>query len=453
MSKSIIVAKFGGTSMADAASITQSAKIAVQNQASLIVVSATAGTTDNLVNLADAVLAHDKAKAGKILTEVVNKHKKIASDLGVDSKVTVSLETIFKALSLAVDQSLVPGPGHKKVLDEILSFGELLSSNLMVAAMARQGVTAELIDAKEVIKIDGHVGHPIPLVNEIRKQAQKILAPKLEAGKVLITQGYIGSSLSGETATLGRGGSDYSAALLAEAVNAGQLEIWTDVSGIASSDPRIVKAARHLEQLSFQEAAELAIAGAKVLYPRTITPLRRANIPMYVGNTFAPETGGTLISSQTSYRPLVRAIALKANQHLVTLTTPEMANQFGYLAAIFDIFAKFKVSIDQVSTSEIAVAVVLESHILPNGALLKELKELGEVTIEQGLSVVSIIGNNVNNAPGLAQAIFADLGADKIPVRMICQGASRHNFCFLVADEHGRDMVSKLHKDLIETRL
>ena len=450
MSKDITVAKFGGTSMADAAAITQSAKVAMLNDASLIVVSATAGTTDDLIRLAAAVIASDLAKAESIMRAVSEKHRKIADDLNISQELTADLDGVFEQLRIIIRQP-VALHNQRKTLDTILRFGELLASGLMIGALARQDVAAELIDARDIIKIDRQFGHAVPLLQAITARAREVLVPKLESGKVLVTQGYIGSSKDGETATLGRGGSDYSAALLAEAVKARQLQIWTDVPGIASSDPRIVKNAKPIKELSFQEAAELAIAGARVLYPRTITPLRRANIPLYVGSTFRPEAGGTVISGALSHPASVRAIALKANQHLLTLTTPEMASQFGYLAAIFDVFAKFKVSIDQISTSEIAVAVVLESHILPNAKLLDELRELGEVSIEEGLSVVSLIGNEVNNTPGLVQSVFANLeDGGEISVRMICQGASRHNFCFLVADKHGRSAVQRLHKAFIE---
>jgi aspartate kinase len=450
LSRDIIVAKFGGSSMADAAAISQSAKVAVLNRASLIVVSATAGTTDSLIGLADALVAHDLAKAESIMLEVAGKHQKIAGDIGISKELTVELDGMLEELRAVIRQPAA-SHDHKKTRDKILGFGELLSSALMIGALAQQSVAAELVDARDIIKIDRQFGHAVPLLKDIAAQAREVLLPKLKPDKVLVTQGYIGSSRDGEAATLGRGGSDYSAALLAEAVNAGQLQIWTDVPGIASSDPKIVKNAKPIKQLSFQEAAELAIAGARVLYPRTITPLRRANVPLYVGNTFRPEAGGTTIAGGIDHPPLVRAIALKTNQYLLTLTTPEMASQFGYLAAIFNIFAKFKVSVDQISTSEIAVAVVLEEHVLPDARLLDELKELGEVSIEKGLSVVSLIGNEVNNTPGLAQSIFANLeDGGEISVRMICQGASRHNFCFLVADKHGMSAVQRLHKAFIE---
>lgn len=441
--------------MADTAAIIQSAKVAASQEVSLVVVSATAGTTDALVELVDAAFAGEPSRADAALSDIVNKHQKIADGLNAQDSIKADFKTLFDELRTVVNAIRPAARPPQQTVDSLLSFGERMAALLMLAALTRQGVSVELVDAREIIKTDNHFGRATPLIDTIAKNARLVLGPRLKAGRMLVTQGFIGSSLEGATTTLGRGGSDYTAALLAEALQAKELQIWTDVSGIASSDPRIVKTAKKIDHLTFQEAAELATAGAKILYPRTITPSRRAGIPVYVSNTFAPEAGGTRISGQTGSQPLIRAISLKTDQCLVSLTTVEMAHQFGYLAKIFDIFAKYKVSIDQVSTSEITVSVVLENQTLVDKALLDELRQLGEVKIEKGLSVISLIGNDVNNAPGLAQAIFTDLEdeAGKISVRMICQGASRHNFCFLVADRHGPPMVRKLHARFIEVKL
>lgn len=454
MNQDIIIAKFGGTSMADAQAISQSAKVAAFNGVAMIVVSATSGTTNRLIELAEAVLEPRPDEAARITREIIAGHQQIAEELDADEAILTDLSKIFKEIELIAAEPNPDSDRYPQLVDHVLGFGEQLSSNLMIAAMNQNNADVELIDAREIIKTDGHFGQATPLVEEIRAKASEILKPKLDQGKVLVTQGFIGSAPDGAMTTLGRGGSDYSAALLAEALDATKLQIWTDVSGITSADPRIVQHAKQIEQMTFQEASELATAGAKILYPRTVTPLRRANIPLYVGNTFEPEAGGTTVSNLASHQPLVRAIALKTNQSILTLKNPEMAYQFGYLAKVFGVFAKFKVSIDQISTSEISIAVALEDRTVLNEDLINELKSLGEVKIEKGLSVISLIGNDVNNAPGLAQDIFGNLededGDGKISVRMICQGASRHNFCFLVADTHGLTMVRKLHQALIE---
>lgn len=452
MSKDIIVAKFGGTSMADEAAISQAAKVAAARNASIVVVSAIAGTTDALIEVADAAFAGETARASKIVAGINAKHYNIANTLQADQSITGDLAILFDDLKAVVAAVRPVGRPTQQVMDRLLSFGERMSSLLMLAALSKGNVPAELLDARQVIKTDSHFGYATPVIAAIKDNARLLVLPAVKAGKTVVTQGFVGSSTEGATTTLGRGGSDYSAALLAEALRAQRVEIWTDVAGIASCDPRIVKKARKIDHMSFQEAAELATAGAKILYPRTITPSRRAGVPVFVGSTFQPDAGGTTISKQTDHQPLIRAIALKKNQCLVSLTAIEMSYQFGYLAKIFDIFAKHKISIDQISTSEITVSVVVENRTLVNRELLDELQQLGEVKVEKGLSVISLIGNEVNNSPGLAQAIFTNLEDEtgKISVRMICQGASRHNFCFLVADRHGPAMVRKLHTRFLE---
>ncbi len=444
MSQAIIVAKFGGTSMADATAVAQSATVAVLNKVSLVVVSAASGTTNKLVELVDA----DQTQADTLIDQIITNHLKIAADLSANQALLNEIETLFAELKTVVgDRATVAG----QRADDILAFGELLSSRLMIAALDQQNVAAELLDAREVLKTDDHFGQATPLIDQIRGRAEEIIKPRLGQSKVLVIQGFIGATTDGVITTLGRGGSDYSAALLAEALGADRLQIWTDVAGIASTDPRITKEAQRIEQLTFQEAAELATAGARVLYPRTITPLRRAKIPLYVRNTFDPEADGTIICEHVSRKPRVRAIALKPKQSILKLTTPEMAHQFGFLARVFNILADFKVSIDQISTSEISIAVVMDDRSLLNRALISKLKEMGEVVVEKDLSVVSLIGNQINDSPGLIQDIFGNLedGHRKIPIKMICQGASQHNLCFLVPDEHGRDTVIRLHEAFI----
>lgn len=431
--------------MADAAAISQSAKVAVRNEVSLVVVSAASGTTNKLVELTTA----DEAQTNTLIDQITANHRQIAAELAASQGILNDLESLFEELKQAV---ATKDSNDAARADSILAFGELLSSNLMIAAFEQQNMSAELLDVRKVIKTDDHFGQATPLIRET-KEAATAIKPSLNNGKVLVTQGFIGSAPDGATTTLGRGGSDYSAALLAEAIEADKLQIWTDVAGIASTDPRITADARQIKQLTFQEAAELATAGARVLYPRTITPLRRSKIPLFVGNTFEPEQGGTIIVDTTDDQPRVRAIALKTNQSILKLTTPEMAHQFGYLAKVFDIFAQFKVSIDQISTSEISIAVVLDDQTLLNQDLINSLEDMGEVSIEGDLSIISLIGNNINDSPGLIQDIFGNLGSDnaKISVKMICQGASQHNLCFLVPDEYGQDTVKRLHQNFIET--
>lgn len=490
MPNQIKVAKFGGTSLAGADAIRQSANVAKKNNATLVVVSATAGTTNELHELAENLTKAPSIEAVRKVAALKAKHHKIAGDLKLSASSKNSLNALFTHLNniaqniVAGDYSsvlkeLYPRMRHvyrqkikdipkgldlslqtnkslkhypKRISDHILSYGEFISSILINDALIRTGSDTEIIDARKIIKTDDNHHYATPLIDEISFYAKKILRPKLKGGKIIITQGFIGMAPDSSTTTLGRGGSDYSAALLAEAINAGELQIWSDVVGVVTADPKVVKNTRKISHLTFQEAAELATAGAKILYPKTIIPSRRANIPVYVGNTFKPDEAGTRIEKSTSRKPLITAISLKTKQSLVTLTSERMAQEFGYMARVFQIFSDHRLSINQISTSEIAVAFTLDGYISSHKNMLNELKEMGEVTIENGMSLVSLIGNAINNTPGLAGKIFSCLETEdsKIAIRMICQGASKHNFCFVVEGKYGKESVQKLHKQFIE---
>jgi aspartate kinase len=265
---------------------------------------------------------------------------------------------------------------------------------------------------------------------------------------VLVTQGFIGSTEEGMTTTLGRGGSDYSAAILAEGIAADIVEIWTDVAGIATTDPRISPKAKPIAEISFQEASELATFGAKVLHPATLLPAIRQNIPVFVGSSFNAEAAGTWVRKEVEVLPLVRALALRKQQILVTLSTPAMLNTHGFLFQIFKIFNDHKVSIDAITTAEISVSVTLDDGALGNKKLFSDLAEIADVQVEQNLALVSLIGNNLNHTSGVGKQIFETIS--DINVRMICLGASRHNFCFIVNEEQGPLAIQRLHEKFIE---
>lgn len=264
---------------------------------------------------------------------------------------------------------------------------------------------------------------------------------------VYVTQGFIGQTLSGSTTTLGRGGSDYSAALFAEGIKATTLEIWTDVAGVATTDPRICPDAVVIDEISFKEMSELATFGAKVLHPSTLLPAIRSHIPVLVASSFEPQKPGTWVRKEVKNSPLIRAMALRKNQTLVTVSTPEMLHTHGFLFQIFKIFNDHKISIDAITTSEISVSVTLDHADSLNKSLIEELGKIAEVQVENNLSLVSLIGNNINHTPGLAKKIFEAI--TDVNVRMICYGASRHNFCFLVDETKGNEVIQKLHRQFV----
>lgn len=450
----LIVSKFGGTSMGDAECMFRSAEVAYRQESSLVVVSATSGTTNDLISLGKTAESQTWLEAEKILAKIHSRHVKIASDLQLPTESLQTLETLFEEMaSLAKGVHLLRDCSIK-ALDALMSLGERMSSVLFTEAMAQvlrkhnSMKLAKLFDARDVLRTDDAFGKAKPLTKEIESLCRQHLGSLREFKTVICTQGYIGRTEEGMTTTLGRGGSDYSAAILAEGVAADILEIWTDVAGIATTDPRICPKAKPIDEISFKEASELATFGAKVLHPATLLPAIRKNIPVFVGSSFDVEAKGTWVRKDVEEHPLIRAMAMRKKQVLVTLSTPEMLHAHGFLFQIFKIFNDHKVSIDAITTSEISVSVTLDDSTLLNKKLIADLSEIADVQVEENLTLISLIGNNINHTAGLGKQIFETI-AD-INVRMICLGASKHNFCFLVSEDQSTQAIQKLHKRFVE---
>jgi aspartate kinase len=338
-----------------------------------------------------------------------------------------------------------------KLKDELLSFGERMSSVLFAEVINQVSgeSLATAFDGRQVLKTDSSFAKAEPQLEATKKQAEQILKPLLDT-KVVITQGFIGQDNFGNTTTLGRGGSDYSAALFAEAVDAFALQIWTDVTGIYTTDPRITDKARPISEISFDEAAEMATFGAKILHPATLIPAIRSGVKVFVGSSLEPDAGGTWISKDVDYRPAYRAVALRNEQTLLTVKSPEMLHATGFLARVFAILAKHKLSVDLITTSEISVALTIDNPPnTPVAALLdacvNDLRSFCDVNVESDLALVAVIGNHVehDDNKGGAGRIFSSIGEDKL--RLICHGASEHNVCFLVKQENAKDIVRQIH--------
>ncbi|MDD4975776.1 MAG: lysine-sensitive aspartokinase 3 [Bacteriovorax sp.] len=453
MQAKMIVSKFGGTSMGDAECMKRSAEVAFKQNSKLVVVSATSGTTNDLIELATTSEKNTWENAQLILTKIKIKHLKIARDLEMTpekidglNQLFEELESMSRGVHLLKDCSL-------KALDSIQSIGERLSSLLFTEAMSiilrkeNSLRIAKWFDARDVLITDNQFSKARPLTTEIKALCLEHLAMVKHTDLVLVTQGFIGRTKEGMTTTLGRGGSDYSAAILAEGLGADILEIWTDVAGIATTDPRICSDARAISEISFKEASELATFGAKILHPATLLPAIRAHIPVFVGSSFNPELGGTWVKKDVDDTPLVRAMALRKKQILVTLSTPEMLYSHGFLYQIFKVFNDHKVSIDAITTSEISVSLTLDDSTLLNRDLITDLEKIADVQVEENLALVSLIGNNINHTAGLAKKIFETI--PDINVRMICLGASKHNFCFMITEDKGVEVINRLHNAFI----
>jgi aspartate kinase len=444
---SFTVAKFGGTSVADHQAMLRCAHI-IKNDPSnkLIVVSASSGVTNSLVRLSQENVS--EREQTEIIASILAIQLNITKHLAQEKMLNGQITELLKQLSeFSKAQSLNYCP---RISDAILSFGEQMSSRVFAQVLQSIGVNGEMFDVRQVMKTNASYGKAVVDLDLLSENGQKILAPHL-IDKVIVTQGFIGQDEDGHTTTLGRGGSDYSAALLAEALHADNLSIWTDVVGIFTTDPRITDQARAIKEISFGEAAEMATFGAKILHPATLIPAMRKNIPVFVGSSKEPEKGGTRIQQFVESNPIYRSIALRREQTLVTVKSPAMLHASGFLAQVFGILAKHELSVDLITTSEISVALTFDNptgstQALLNSTVVEELEQLCEVTVEHGLSLVAVIGNKMHQSNGIGTSIFDTISG--INVRMICHGASEHNLCFLVDEKQANETVEKLHDAL-----
>jgi aspartate kinase len=443
------IAKFGGTSLANYSAMNNCASIIAANpNTRVVVVSASAGVTNTLVELAHSSLSNSE------ITDRVNAIKQIEfsilKDLGAASEVQEKLQALLDSLqNIALHEELL----HRADLkDALLSHGERMASLLFAELLNQRGVKAQNFDVRKVLKTDNVFGQAAPQLELIALCAKQLMMPEL-ASSVLVTQGFIGSDEHGNTTTLGRGGSDFSAALLAEALAADTCEIWTDVIGVYTTDPRITEAARPLPELSFEEAAEMATFGAKVLHPATMEPALRKNIKVFVGSSREPEKGGTWILRDCEHEPSYRAITRRKDQVMVTVKTPKMMFAQGFLQKVFTIIAAHKLSVDLVTTSEISVSFTLDNpanSVLErlNKETLEELSQICSVLVEDNYDLVTVVGNNMHSAAGVSSRIFAAIA--EYNLRMICYGANPHNMSVLVSDKDSTGVVKALHRSLFE---
>jgi aspartate kinase len=447
LSNQFIVAKFGGTSVADFAAMSRCADIVLADPSiRLVVVSASSGVTNLLVAITKEDIIEGRFAH---YTGIERITYAVLEKLQQQAAVGAAIEQLLLELKTLIGRTVAFTDSEK---DLVQSFGERLSSVLFAQVLAERGAAVSSFDVRQVLRTDSRFGKGEPQVDQITALTQQYLAPLLNS-QIIVTQGFIGADSANQTTTLGRGGSDYSAAILGEAIGAKVVQIWTDVVGIFTTDPRLTPDARCIPEISFDEAAEMATFGAKVLHPATLIPAMRQNIPVFVGSSREPEAGGTWISKQVDARPSYRAIALRKNQTLITVKSPAMLHAAGFLTRVFAILSQHQISVDLVTTSEISVALTLDDA--PGSAFgtaiepaLAALREFSEVTVEQGLSLVAVIGNHLHSTRGITGSLFQAL--EQINMRLICHGASRHNLCFLVQDNEAPGVVKELHQALFQ---
>jgi len=435
--------------MADAIRISNCADLSIRSKAKIVVVSATSGTTNALVEICEL-----KGNATQACEDIVQRHLKIAEDLGLkDSEYKTFFDKAISELTKLSKGIELIDEVSPKTRDKILCIGEKLSSALIAHCLSQKSSSpVHLVPATQLIKTDEYFGSATPLYEETRAFVKNTLL-KYEQDSIFVTQGFTGSTLQDETTTLGRGGSDFSASLLGWAIDATSIEIWTDVKGVATTDPRICKNAQFINSLSFDEASEMAGFGAKVLHPITLEPAKKSKIPLKVLSTLEPESPGTTICQEPDKSPLVRAINCKRNQTLLTLRTASMLYSHNFLQNIFNVFNSYRISIDSIVTSQISVCMTLDDSTMLNSKLIAELKKMAEVQIEPGYTLVSLSGNHMSKTPELCKELFEVLGRIKtkkgnsvaVNSRMISAGASDHNICIMVNDQNADDVIQNLH--------
>jgi aspartate kinase len=445
----MIVMKFGGTSVQDAEAIETAVSLIerrIQDHP-LVVVSACAGVTNALQGLAQGAGRGGRREAMLGIESLLARHRFIAAEL-----LQTAQESVFLSLDrhCAELRDLVFGISTlreltPRALDQCMAYGELWSSMLLAEALSERGIDARWQDARDIMITGPEFTQAVPEFSAIEKRCREQLKPLLDQSAVVVTQGFIGSTVDGRTTTIGRGGSDYSATLFGAALDAAEIQIWTDVDGILTADPSIIPDAGHIAEMSYQEASELAYFGAKVLHPRTILPAIEKNIPVKVLNS--KEGGeGTLIRKETApadHKP-VKSIAYKEGITVLRIMSTRMLMNYGFLARVFSVFESRRKSIDVVTTSEVGISVTLDDE-RDVDALAGELREFSEVTVERHRAVVCVVGEQMRQTRGVAANVFTSLDEARINVEMISQGGSEINLTFVIREEEIETAVRALH--------
>ncbi|HEY4303481.1 MAG TPA: lysine-sensitive aspartokinase 3 [Gemmatimonadaceae bacterium] len=444
----MIVLKFGGTSVGDAEAIARTGRIVASRaeQEPIVVVSALAGVTNVLIAVAEQASKGHLIGALRSIESLRERHLEQAEKLlGEDENcadVCAELSAMIDELAHLAEALNTLGDMTPRSLDAITSYGEKMSSIICAATFARQGLPAVHVDACEVMITDATFSRAEPQPDLIADACRANVIPLVRQGKIPVMGGFIGSAKgSGITTTLGRGGSDYSASLFGAAVQADAIEIWTDVDGMLTADPRVVDGAKLIDQIAFDEASELASFGAKVLHPNTIAPAVRLGIPVYVLNSKRPEGKGTEITFKAPRRA-VSAIAGKNNISLIKVGSPRMLLTEGFLRALFEIFERHRTSVDVVATSEVSVSLTVDDSSALE-AIVSDLRALGDVAVERNRGIVAIVGGAISDG---GQAMAKALGAiGDTRVHMLSLSATGINLTLVVDDEQVKPAMKRLH--------
>ncbi len=433
----MLVMKFGGTSVGSAESVRQSVSIirGSLEKSPLVVVSAMSRVTDLLIAAAERA-----AKGSVSVDDIRERHLEVMRALKLD-------ETLLEPELEELEHVLTGIYYVRKVIPELyamaVSFGERMSSKIVAACARAEGINAVAYNSFDLgLLTDSNYREA-----EVLPQSYSLISAALgrvRKGEVPVITGFIAKDESGSMTTLGRGGSDYTAAIFAAAANSGEVQIWTDVDGMMTADPKIVPSALTLDEIGFREASELAYFGAKVIHPKTILPAVQKNIPVRVLNTFNPKARGTSIVGNSGNSGVVTAIACKRGVSTINISSPRMLFAYGFMERIFEAFAKHRVSVDMISTSEVSVSMTVDAKY-DLSAVVSELSSFGNVSVASERASISVVGRGIKSTPGVEGAIFSALGAAGINVEMISMGASEINISFVVEGRNANDAVRLIH--------
>jgi aspartate kinase len=446
----MIVMKFGGTSVESSEAIERVAKIVSsrQKQSPIVVVSAMAKVTDQLVAMGQKAAAGESHASLELLRSLRERHINTAKAL-LGSKRSATLAPRLQPLiselenflrGLAAVRELTP-----RGSDYLLSFGELLSSLIVADAFNLRGLNAAWVDSRECLVTDSRHTHAVPQMDETRDCSKKKILPLISKKRIPVMGGFIAATVDGVPTTLGRGGSDYSAAIVGAALDADRIEIWTDVEGMMTTDPRLCPEARTIKRISFNEAAELAYFGAKVLHPATLLPAIQKNIPVYVLNSRNLKSTGTEITAQAPpSRDVFRAITAKMGISIVNVVASRGVMVHGFLRSVFEALDRHSTSVDIVAISEVSLSFTMETKRLPK-ALLAELEQIADVACEDKQAIICLVGEDIHGKPGIAASVFNTIAEAGVNIRMISQGASEINISFVVDENDVPKAVRRLH--------
>jgi aspartate kinase len=454
----MVVQKFGGTSVADPAAIRRLIEIvrtarARDGRGPAVVVSAMSGVTDTLLGIASAAgSSSGTAEALAKIEQLRERHRAATGDLveGRDQDaVAAEIDATLDQLAAVVQALAVLREVSPRTLDVIAAMGELLSSRIVAAALNAAGVPAEWVDARRAIVTSGDHQRATPLTVETARALRATVVPALDAKRVPVLGGFVGATVDGHTTTLGRGGSDYSGALVGAGIGAREIQIWTDVDGMLTADPRVITQPRLVHKLSFAEAAELAYFGAKVLHPSTILPAVERDIPVRILNSMRPDGSGTLITAEPSLdgTPLT-GLASKRNVIVVDITSTRMLMAYGFLRRVFEVFERFSTAVDVVTTSEVSVSVTVDdAKALP--AITEALSEFAEVSIERDMALLCAVGDRLRDEPEIAARVVGVL--EEVPLKMISQAASRRNITVVLRQSDLGHAMERLHEEFFQS--